>query len=353
MVRCQTGDLTTPAKLKLLAWLCRWLGVNRLFYFLNRNRKRILTFHNVLPDALFRSSLHEGVSHSESVFRRQIAHLTSRFRFGTDLKNPRELTLTFDDGYRNQHAVVHPILMQFGIAAYFFCCLDLLSGEEPLLIDLFLLWLSYVEYGEYRIHLAPDAEPLTLVIGREADRLRCWQLLYGKLRENYIKVAPRLYEELDRCRPFAEVKKQIDPAYYRLRFTCILPQGLAAMKACGHLIGAHGKTHAPLASLDPAALDAELRACAREMGETFNTRVFCFPFGGVGDLANEVKNNGFTHALSNVNRPLPKGRAYNDFFIPRLALPNTADVAVMDFILSGAKHFLQHFRLLPRWQARL
>jgi peptidoglycan/xylan/chitin deacetylase (PgdA/CDA1 family) len=325
------------------------LGINHLFYFLNRNRKRILSYHNVLPDAHFKNRLHEGVSHSESIFRRQIAYLASRFRFGTDLKDPRELTLTFDDGYRNQHAIAHPILMQFGIRAYFFCSLDLVKGVGPLLIDDLLLWLSYIEKGAYQIRLPGDAQPLTLTVQKDEDRLRCWKLLYPRIMENYAAVASALYDQFDRCHSFSGIRKRIEPTYYILRFTPILPHALATMKVYGHFIGTHGKSHAPLGLMDKTTLENELKACSSEVGSTYNTAVFCFPFGGTRDVTNHIGKFGFIHALSNINQPLSGQQSYNDFFIPRLALPNTADPAQIDFILSGAKHFLKYRRLLPKW----
>jgi CelD/BcsL family acetyltransferase involved in cellulose biosynthesis len=302
----------------------------------------------VLPDAEFENRLHEGVSHSESVFRRQVAYLVSRFRFGLDLTESRELTLTFDDGYRNQHAIAHPILMQFGIKAYFFCTLDLLAGSGPLPIDKLLFWLSCVPFGTYQVRVGPGTQTTRLAIQTEADRRACWLIVFPSIMQHYTAVAPLLCSEFDRCQPFADIRQNIDPAYYALRFTPMLPQALWAMKDYGHLIGAHGKTHAPLSSLDNGALKEELRACAQEVGPIFNTTVFSFPFGGKEDSANDVRKSGFSHALSNINEPLPQGMSYSDGFIPRLALPNTAVPAEIDFILSGAKYFLQNFRLLPK-----
>ena len=42
------------------------LGVIRFFYWLNRRKNVVLTYHNVIPDALFDHSPHLGVSHSET-----------------------------------------------------------------------------------------------------------------------------------------------------------------------------------------------------------------------------------------------------------------------------------------------
>lgn len=43
-----------------------FLALHRLAYFLNRKRKRIITFHNVLTDDVFEDCLANGVSCSLS-----------------------------------------------------------------------------------------------------------------------------------------------------------------------------------------------------------------------------------------------------------------------------------------------
>jgi len=345
----QTRVFRSAPVLEHLAKVCQLLGINRFFHFLNRKRKRILTYHNVLPDSQFQNRLHEGVSHSESVFRRQIAYLASRFRIGLNLKDPRELTITFDDGYRNQHAIVHPILMQFGIKAYFFCALDLVRGNSPLLIDKLLLWLSYVPAGTYPVRLEPETQPTSLDIQTAADRRRHWLRLHPKIMKSYAAVAPCLYSEFDRCHSFDDIRQRIPPASYTLRFTPILPHALETMKSWGHLVGAHSKTHSPLGSLDSAARDQELQECAQEIGSIYNTAVFSFPFGGIDEVTTEVAKYGFNYAFCNIDQPLPSGMAYCNLMVPRMALPNTCLPAEIDFIVSGAKYFLKYFRLLPRW----
>lgn len=342
--------MVSSAKLTVTAHVCHYLGINRLFFFLNRRRKRILTYHNVLPDEHFRNRLHEGVSHSESVFREQIRHLARQFQVGLDLTDPRQLTLTFDDGYRNQHAVAYPILMLHGIKAYWFFTLDLLEGKGPLLIDRLLFWLSYVEPGSYQVVLEPNAIPIVLDIHSEEDRHRCWRRLYAIIRPRFATLAPKLDDEFNRCRPYAGLVQNTDDNGYRLRFTPIQPTAVAAMKAHGQLVGPHGKTHFPLAALGPEALEAELEACRQQIGKLYNTTVFSFPFGGIEESVQGVTPHGFSRGLSNTDLPLPVCWNYSEDFMPRMALPNTAEPAVMDFILSGAKHFLQHGRLLPQIQ---
>lgn len=43
-----------------IAYAAYWTGIDALFYWLNRKAKRIVTFHNVLPQGLWRKDLANG-----------------------------------------------------------------------------------------------------------------------------------------------------------------------------------------------------------------------------------------------------------------------------------------------------
>lgn len=97
---------------QVVAIVCYYLGIDALFYWLNRKTKRIVMFHNVLKDDLWRSGVANGVSSSASVFTKTIEECSKRFGFSLDLEDPKTLTITFDDGYANQYTTAYPILRQ-------------------------------------------------------------------------------------------------------------------------------------------------------------------------------------------------------------------------------------------------
>ena len=334
-----------------LAWLCYYTGVSLFFSFLNCKRKKIITYHNVIPDHEFNDLLHEGVSHSLSIFRSQINYLTTYFKCDTDLYNSKSITITFDDGYLNQYKYAYPILVEFKIKAYFFVALDLIESGEALLIDRILMWLSYVPFGTYLLALAKRNDTI-LVISSDCDRMRCWQNLNQLL---YLRLAQEeeilfLFENII---SFKEIKTKINKEYYQYRFCSALLSEWDKIKKSGYIIGAHSKTHKIMKLLNDNELKVEIASCVKN--NLFNTKVFSYPFGGVREVSQSaidlVKLHGFTMALANCNYPLNgSGLQYSKYFIPRMSLPNTNKKYVLSFILSGAKYFLKYRKLLPQWE---
>lgn len=327
--------------------------ITDLFFHLNRNRKRIVSYHGVLPDTMLHGGLRDGMAVSQSVFEAQVRYLNSRFRCGLNLDDPRELAITFDDGHASQHVVAHHVLAQLGLRAFFFCTLGFVQEGRPLLIDLLHLWVGLVKPGTYDIRL-PGEATIRAIIEGEADRSRCWSRLYSHLLcGNPLHIGPALYAALDRCYSFELLRGRVGVAEYELRYAPISAAGLADMKAYGHAIGAHGASHWPLAILDAETRDREIARCAAEVGKTYNTSVLAYPFGGEKEVSHDViacaRRRGFTRCLANINRPLSSGRAYTAAFIPRLSLGEAATTADMAFILSGAEYFLRYRKLLPTW----
>lgn len=331
----------------LLAWVCHYSGVSALFFLLNRRRKRILTYHNVLPDADFTGALHESVSHRLSVFEAHVRYLR-RFACDTNLEDPSTLTITFDDGYANQEEYGARVLTRAGLRAYFFIPVSLLEHNEALAVDRMLFWLSAIAPGKYEITMPGADGTMPIVIATAPDRLAAWQALSRYLEQHPTRDQD-LVAALDACVPFEQLKGTISNEYHRLRFAPLTMEGVKRLADGGHLIGPHSQSHRPLSALTPADLNAELEACAS--ATWFNSRVLSYPFGTLEEVSPEVvagaASHGFTHAVSNINQPLSGPLRYGRHFLPRLALPDSDRTWKLSFVLSGAKYFLQHRRLLP------
>lgn len=290
---------------EMLAFLAYWTGVDALFYWLNRKAKRIVTFHNVLPDAMYRYDLANGVSNSESGFRLIVVEIAKRYRFSTDVWDAKTCTITFDDGYVNQTEVAGRVLDEMGIPAILFVAGDLIGLSEPLLVDKLLHATSSL--NEWVSNVWPDFRS-------------------GKYNSNL---------HLHLFTPPSSLE------YRRLRLTGATEEMLEERRRKGWKIGWHTWRHLPLVSLSEDEVRKEL-ACPAE----FREEVLSYPFGNpeeVGETAIRVaKELGYPCAVSNTHTA---GAKHERYFLPRMdLLPNKY---MIHFELSGAKFWMMTRKLLP------
>ena len=133
----------------ILGAICYYGGIDSLFYWLNRRAKRVVTFHNVLPDGLMTREGKLPVALTESAFWGIVREATRFLVADTDLDAKGTLTITFDDGYLNQYEVVPKVLQREGVnAAVLFVSDDVVTtGTLSVDVDLHR-GLSYSD--EYR-----------------------------------------------------------------------------------------------------------------------------------------------------------------------------------------------------------
>lgn len=328
----------------ILGKIGKFTGITSLFYKLNKDRKVILVYHNVIPDKYFKDVINLHWSIKESQFRKHLDVIKKRFNVGLNLDNPMELTITFDDGYKNQYLIASKILDEYNMNGYFFYSADLLDEKEILLIDKILYWLDYVCTGEY------ESKKYDLVLNIEDinSRQNQWKKIRGLIdkKVNFEEI----YHILDEMYSFKNIN--VDKKFYDLRFMPIKEYELNIMKDKGHKIGAHSASHNILSNMKNDDLIKDIDRCKILLNKgIYNTKTFCYPFGCVEDVSEEVMNivklKGFSNGLSCMNDKL-KNREYGNFFIPRMALPNTDDEDYIDFVLSGAHYFLKKWRLFPK-----
>lgn len=335
---------------RLIAKICYWLQLHRLFYFLNRRRKRILTFHHVLPDELFLAGVANGVSCDVSTFRKILSEVKKFFSFSVDITDVRRATITFDDGYWDQYAVAAPILREQGIPAILFASGQLMraDGEETALtVDLLLHWISYV----------PLTAPLTLRLRvdekcfqeelRNDNRADVWErAIWPAFLCDAARKGAGVLSQLERIYPLQCILEALPPAYIQLRLKGISPAQLHELLKAGWQIGWHTLSHYPLAKLSCEDAKAELTPI-----KNFPfCSTFSYPYGS-GECVSRrdlelAERCGFKHAVSCTHEPTELGLDAERYFMPRMILPG--DVALLHFELSGLKHFLKFRRLLPK-----
>lgn len=321
---------------KIISVVGYYFGLDSFFYWINRGRKRIVNFHNVLPDALYLNDVANGVSCPERDFKKVVDEIAKKFTFSTELFDRTAVTLTFDDGYLNQYEVAARILKERGIPAMLFGSGDALEARKPseaLIVDQLLFWTAY----------APEDALRKEWSDWDGNRRSFW---VRHLRPAYAYDAcakgRTVWSRLNEVYPFENIYSSLDPEYVRLRMTGLSPEKREDLRSHGWRIGWHTKSHYPLSGLNRDEAKAEIEA-----PQEFQAEVFSFPYGETMSVSGRdvkiAESCGYPCAVSNIENPTKLDGRY---FIPRMTLP--ADKVMLHFKLSGFKYFLDNLRLLPR-----
>lgn len=328
--------------IKKVAKISKITGFTNLCYKLNKNRKRTIAYHNIIPDRYWDNSLHLDHSMKESSFRKQIEIMQDKFGCTLDIYNLDKVTITFDDGYKNQYSIASKILDDKDIQGYFFCTANVINNNQAFIMDRLQYWFSYVPYGVYNL----DEINIVLNIEDENSRKTEWKKISDIIGPVEIDKIEEILESL-----YPLYKININESLYKLRFEGITMNELNEMKNKGHKIGAHSANHKRLSNMNSDELEEDISICTEMLEKIYNTKSFCYPFGSKEDINENVirslSNKGFKNAFAYSNSPIEEG--YNTYFMPRMFLPDIDDLDVINFILSGAKHFLSFKVLLPKY----
>lgn len=318
---------------KIIIFCSYWAGIDTLFYWLNKKAKRIVTFHNVLPDHLMSGYPRVGCVTSVDDFRKIIAEVGKRFRFSVDLHDSNTATITFDDGLINQYEVAGEILRQMGIPAILFVTGDVIGAlpKDTIITDKVLLWNMF----------APD-DAVRKVFGVVLPRGRLWvEYVQPAYRKDAERRGRTFLSSLERAYPIEKILDSLSKEWSRLRLSGVTHQALVDLRARGWQIGWHTKSHYPLGMLNAEEIHDEL-----DSPMEYRAVPLCYPYGdyeSIGaDTIRIAKEMGYSCAVSND----PDYSPHRDrFFMLRMSLPPSK--AELHFVLSGFKYFLKYRKLLP------
>lgn len=324
--------------LKVVSVLAYYCGAVALFYWLNRKAKRILTFHNVLPDELYCPGIANDVSNRLSDFEKIIDECAKRFKFSTDLFDAKTLTITFDDGYRNQYSVAFKSLQRRGIPAYLFVSGDCLENKA-LVVDLLTHWIDNVPCGVYKLDLDGEFKVCEIV---SSNRAQVWEdMLWPLFICDGANFGRSVLAACDKAYPIQKILDALPEEYVAERLRGISSKECEELRSAGWKIGWHTRSHYPLAKLDADKVKSELDAPAE-----FRNVCLSYPYGNQSEVGNAVvelaESLGYPCAVSNTNTAEENKSKY---FLPRMAL--SADKYMLHLELSGIKHFMKHGALLP------
>ncbi|MGL4990787.1 MAG: polysaccharide deacetylase family protein [Sarcina sp.] len=329
-------------KVKIISRTCEILGINNLFYLLNKNRKKVIAYHNVIEDRYFDESLHLTYSTCESAFRAQVALIKEKFKIDLDVYNDKSVMITFDDGYKNQTVTATKILDEFNVKGIIFCPVNAINSKEPLDMDKVLCWFSYVPTGTYKI----EELSLELTIGNSLlERNIALNKAVSFIDKSFY------LKDLVRCLDHTFKFKDLKYDGYECRFASPTIEDINDAKKRGHIIASHSRNHDNLASLSEESLKADIDNCGHLLKEgVYNSGMFAYPYGGRDDVpsitSEFLEKNNFEVAFAYTNTNVYE---YDKYYIPRFTLPNTNDRAVINFNLSGARYFFKTRKLFPKW----
>lgn len=328
---------------ELIAILCYFLGVDLVFYYLNRRAKRIITFHNVMPKELLPEGKSIGLTDTEESFRLKVRIIKSRFKISTNVFDSGTATITFDDGYKNQSEIAGRILKEEGnIPAIVFATGRMLNNDKPcdaLVVDLLLHWTWLAPNGRYdlsnslgiRFELTDD------------NRSNVWEsVIWPAFICDYDIKGRNLLLQLSNMYSIERILFKCDKDYLSLRMTGISNDDITRLTENGWLIGWHTSEHFPLSKLDAKEREAEISNAPK----CFKSIVFSYPYGETKSVNAEcllmAERAGFPCAVSNVCEP---NKLTGKFFIPRMMLSDKKYLAHLE--LSGVKYFFLNKKLLP------
>ena len=291
------------------------LGAVAVGLAFGRSRLLILTYHRVLPEfdpLLPTEPTARDLAAQLAAFTATCTVLPLRaavehLKHGT---LPRAaLCITFDDGYRNNHAVALPVLREFGVSATFFVATAYLRGG--------LMWNDQV------------IESVRAHAGATLD-LQARGLGVYDLRSDERKLCS-LAELLAKLRYLAPAQRQSAVEAIARHVGARLPERLmmnggeiAAMRAAGMEIGGHTVNHTILTTLSAADAEREIAQSRADLEAVLGERVdlFAYPNGRPGiDYTGEhvacLRKLGFAAAVTT-------GRGYAAAATDVLELPRVA-----------------------------
>ena len=331
---------------RIIAFLCYFLGFDALFYWLNRDVKRIITFHNVISAALLPQGKQIGLTDTEESFRQKVRFLKSRFEIGNDLSNPRQATITFDDGYLNQYEVAGSILKEEGnLPAIIFAAGRMIDNAEPsqdLVVDILLHWIQLAPDSRYMLNGNYAVEKYFELTA--TNRMAIWsRVMWPSFCNDSVSKGHDLLAELDKQYAIKNIFFCCSDEYIRLRMSGITSDAMKTLTGRGWQIGWHTYEHFPLSKLSADEKRKEITETPAEM----KSIVFSYPYGELNSVDKEsilmVETAGYPCAVSNLNgQNLLTGK----YFMPRFMLDGTIYQWHME--LSGLKYFLRTRKSLPK-----
>lgn len=254
----------------------------------------VLIFHRVLPapDPIFPDEMHSRRFDEVCGWLKSWFNVLPLDVAVTQLKAgtlpPCAASITFDDGYADNHDVAMPILRRHGLSATFFIATGFLNGgrmwNDTVIESVRITRASTLDLDELGCFAVCSPDEKAAAIGS----------IIGKIK--YLPVPARL--AMSQCIAKAA---RVDPPNNLMMTTA----QVKSMRQAGMQIGAHTLSHPILASLGPEPASIEIKGSRDFLEHFLGERVglFAYPNGKPGDdylpaNVQAVRDLGFDAAVS-------------------------------------------------------
>jgi peptidoglycan/xylan/chitin deacetylase (PgdA/CDA1 family) len=289
----------------------------------------ILMYHRVINDKS-EDPFDMGMCVTRERFEAQISYLArtceivplgetlARVASGTEPHRGRMVSITFDDGYRDNLTLAAPVMEREGVPFTLFVATGGMETGEPFWWDRVILSFARSARPELAIDL-PGRGPARFSLAplRRAQAVR--------------DLVDALWEHPDegRLELIAEIERQLDVDGRALAPARLTSDEVVALARAGVEIGAHSVSHRNMSRLSPTDVAAEMSGSRARLQALCGQPVdgFAYPAGYVTPAVTAAaRDAGFSYAVgtrSEINiHPLPL------YELDRIGMP---DVSTADF----------------------
>ena len=301
----------------------------------------ILVYHRVLPDNQIKEDLNVGLAVSCSQFEKQIQQLKKYYSLvsidefikNIDIENNRFLvSITFDDGYKDNLTYALPILEKYKIPATIYISTKFLENSVC------MWWYELRNLIQKNIYLKFEYKKknFNLVLKNKKQKEKA----FHKLRKIFLNL--KTNEQLDLLEKITQNKKRED--YSR---NCLTREELKILDNNSLItIGSHAHSHLNLKMLDKAELLTEVKTSLNILEDLLNHKIkhFSYPYGGLKETSTReydvVKYFNMSSAVTSRVYPIKKP---NLFSLPRIYVgTNTCEKSILNH-LSGFYNLVHKF----------
>tara|TARA_B100001123_G_C15232349_1_gene995666 strand:+ start:117 stop:1118 length:1002 start_codon:yes stop_codon:yes gene_type:complete len=306
-----------------------------------KGKGAILVYHRVLPDNEISEDLNMGLAVSCSQFEKQVQLLSKNYSLVSidefietidKQKNKFLVTLTFDDGYKDNLKYALPILEKYNIPATIYMSTRFLEKKVS------MWWYEIkklIENNQY-LKFKFKEKNFNLVLKNRKQK----EIAFHKIRELFLNL--KTADQLNLLELITKTQKREDYAH-----SCLTPEELKILDKNPLItIGSHTHNHLNLKILNDDELISEVKKSLEILEKLLghNIKHFSYPYGGIREANTReydlVKSLNVISAVTSRAFPIKKT---DPFVLPRIYVgKNTCEKSVINH-LTGFYNLVYRF----------